>query len=451
MASLELHAYQQRARDFILRTPACLCLLSMGLGKTATTLTALSDLLASGEINRVLVVAPKRVAEHTWPAECQTWTPHLNLTVAAGTAAQRDAAVASAAQIVCIGRDNVPWLVERYVKDWPFDALVVDESSSFKNASSQRFKALKKVRTHFARVVLLTATPAPNTLLELWPQVYLCDGGQRLGKAFSGFRSRYFEADYLGYTWTLKKGAEAAIWRAVSDVSVSMRAEDYLSVPDRIDINVPVTLPPPARAAYDVLLRDMVLRLNTEIVTAANAAVLVGKLQQAANGFLYDEDGTAHRLHAAKLEALSELLEAAHAAGENVLVAYHYKADREAIQAALGPLPDVSDKGAIDRWNAGSVPVMTAHPASAGHGLNLQSGGNVIIWFGPTYSLELTQQFNGRLHRQGQTRPVRIYTLTAAETVDEDVIEALHDKDTTQSRLLNALRAKTPEIARAPR
>jgi SNF2 family DNA or RNA helicase len=324
--------------------------------------------------------------------------------------------------------------------------VVIDEASGFKDPGTRRFKALARIRAQVERLIELTGTPAPNSLLELWPQVYLLDRGARLGRAFSAFREAWFESDYMGWRWTPRPGAEAEIQRRVEDLALTLKAEDWLALPERVDRVLAVPLPAEARARYRRLERELVLELGEARITAVNAGVLAGKLLQAANGALYAEDGEWHLLHDAKLEALEDLLEATE--GEPVLVAYAYRSDRERLLARFPQAVELRAPGAIDAWNRGEAPILLAHPASGGHGLNLQAGGRHVVWWGLTWSLELYQQLTARLHRQGQTRPVLVHHLVAEGTLDETVMAALAGKAATQAALLEAVRRRWASLLR---
>lgn len=437
------HHYQEIATAMIVNHPYCALLLDMGLGKTVSTLTAIDLLLDRIEIARVLIVAPKRVAEHTWPDEIRKWDhlQHLRCSVAVGTAAERREALARDADIYVINRENVPWLVEEIGrKPWPFDMVVLDELSSFKSAKAQRFRALRRVRGGMDRVVGLTGTPAPNGLLDLWPQMYLIDQGARLGRTVTGYRERYFTPDKRNrmqiWTWKPKPGAEAEIYAAISDIALSMKAKDLLDLPERTDMDVPVALSAPARQAYDRLERELVLQLPEGTVQASQAATLLNKLLQMAGGSAYGEDGAVVPVHSAKLDALEDLVEQAN--GRPVLVYYGYRHERDRIMERIPRAEDL-DPG---RWCAGEQSVALAHPASCGHGLNLQAGGSIMVWYTLPWSLELYEQANARLYRQGQTEPVRIYHLIVSGTVDEQVKAALQRKSIGQDALLEALKAK---------
>ena len=444
------HAYQARAIDWVLDRTAAALWLGMGLGKTVVTATAVRQLLDQCMVERVLVVAPKRVAAHAWPGELAKWVRFggLTWTVIEGDARERARRIREPTDVHLIGRELLPWLVEDWEASggWPYDMVVIDEASGFKDPDTRRFKALKRVRPQVERLVELTGTPAPNSLLELWPQVYLLDRGARLGRAFSAFREVWFESDYMGWRWTPRPGAEAEIQRRVEDLALTLKAEDWLALPERVDRVLPVPLPAEARARYRRLERELVLELGEARISAVNAGVLAGKLLQAANGALYAEDGEWHRLHDAKLDALEDLLEAA--AGEPVLVAYAYRSDRERLLARFPQAVELRAAGAIDAWNRGEVPVLLAHPASGGHGLNLQAGGRHVVWWGLTWSLELYQQLTARLHRQGQTRPVLVHHLVAEGTLDETVMAALAGKAATQDGLLEAVKRRWAGLLR---
>lgn len=438
----DLHAYQNRAVDFVLSERRCMLALEMGLGKSVSTLTAISDMLDGFTAQRVLVIAPLRVANSVWAQETRRWAHlnHLAVSVCTGPEKARRAALCVDADIYVINRENVPWLVENYGKRWDFDVVVVDESSSFKNASSKRFKALRKVLPHIESVILLTGTPSPNGLLDLWAQMYLVDYGERLGRTLTGYKTRFFEADYFGRKFELRNGSAEKIHALLSDKIIHMSAEDYLDMPARIDLAATADLGK-ALSGYKEFERTMLAELDDgKEVEASTAAVLANKLMQYANGALYtDAHGSWSETHVQKLDALSDIVE--DNPGENMLVAYNYKSDLERLLKRF-PQAKVLDKNqsTIDDWNKGKIPILLAHPASAGHGLNLQDGGALCVWFGLNWSLELYQQFNARLHRQGQKRPVRIVHIVADNTIDERVLIVLKNKDATQSSLLNALK-----------
>lgn len=439
------HNYQQFATDFILNQSICCLMLDMGLGKTVITLTALWQLaLDSFDVSRVLVIAPKRVAEDTWPKELAKWEHLTGLTssLVLGSAAERKAALQRKAFLYIINRENVAWLVKNHY--WDFDMVVIDELSSFKSNKAERFKAMKKVRPMVTRIVGLTGTPAPNTLLDLWPQMYLMDMGQRLGRFIGGFRDRFFLPDKRNreiiYSYKPREGAEDAIYALISDICISMKAADYLDMPERIDNRIEVSMSPKERKLYDDFQKDMVLSIDDEELDAANAAALSNKLLQMANGAVYGEDKKIIPIHDRKLDALEDLVEAAN--GKPLLVAYWYKHDLQRIKARFKNARCIDTAKDIDDWNAGKIPLALIHPASAGHGLNLQDGGCTIVWFGLTWSLELYQQLNARLWRQGQKHTVVIHHIVTKGTHDEDVMWALENKDTRQSALIEAIRAR---------
>jgi SNF2 family DNA or RNA helicase len=439
------HNYQKYASDFIVEHPVCCLMLDMGLGKTVITLTALWDLVLDRfDVGRVLIVAPKRVAEDTWPKELAKWEHLSGLTASLvlGSKAEREAALRKPAFLYIINRENVSWLVENY--QWDFDMVVIDELSSFKSNKAERFKAMKRVRPMVKRIVGLTGTPAPNSLLDLWPQMYLMDMGRRLGRFIGGYRDRYFVPDKRNreiiYSYKPREGAEESIYEQISDICISMKAVDYLDMPKRIDNCIEVKMSPAERELYDGFQRDMILRLGDTVLDAVNAAALSGKLLQMANGAVYAEDGKVLPIHDRKLDALEDLVEAAN--GKPLLVAYWYKHDLQRIKARFKIARCIDTSRDIDDWNAGKISLGLIHPASAGHGLNLQDGGSTIIWFGLTWSLELYQQLNARLWRQGQKHTVVIHHIITKGTHDEDVMKALEQKDTRQSALIDAVRAR---------
>jgi SNF2 family DNA or RNA helicase len=422
-------------------------------------LTAIDALLFDQfAVSRVLVIAPLRVAECTWAREAAKWDHLQHLRVSRVLGCQRDrlAALEADADVYVINRENVKWLVDHYKAEWPFDMVVIDELSSFKSSSAVRFRSLRKVRPMVARIVGLTGTPAPNGLMDLWPQIYLLDRGERLGKTITGYRDRYFTPgrrnQHVIYDWSPKPGAQERIHEKLSDLCVSMSAADWLDVPERLDRVIPVALPAKAREQYDRLEREWILSLPEDgVVVGGSAAIVAGKLLQLANGAVYTDEGAFTAVHDAKLEALAGIIEEAN--GHPVLVFYSYRHDLARIEghlAQLGqPVRVLGGASDIDEWNAGKIPVLLAHPASAGHGLNLQAGGNVIVWFGLTWSLELYQQANARLHRQGQAQAVIVHHLVAAGTVDEDVMAALGAKAEGQQVLLDAVKARVDRVRAA--
>jgi SNF2 family DNA or RNA helicase len=438
-----LHPYQRRCVDFIKDRKRCGLWISMGMGKSVSTLTAALDLIQSFAVHKVLVVAPLRVANSVWAQEAQKWShlKALRVSVCTGPSKKRLGALQMDADIYVINRENVEWLVEHYGTRWPFDMVVIDESSSFKNASSKRFKAMRRVLPYTQYMALLTGTPSPNGLIDLWSQVYLIDFGQSLGRTMTAYKQRFFEADYMGYKFKARDGSEGSIHNLIAPFTVHMSAEDYLDLPPRIDLTIKTQMPDAALQRYKDFERTLLAELDDgDVVEAMTAAVLANKLLQYANGGLYTDDKKNwSEMHSAKLDALAEILE--DNAGENVLVSYNYRFDLERLQKRF-PDAVVLDKQqeTIDRWNRGETRLLLAHPASAGHGLNIQAGGSLIVWFGMTWSLENYLQFNARLHRQGQTKPVRIIHLVTEDTIDERVLAVLGNKEKSQSALLKALK-----------
>lgn len=445
------HEYQERAIWWVVDHPRCLLFLDMGLGKTVATLSAVQKLRGYGEVSKVLVIAPKKVAESTWATEAAKWD-HLSLRVSTviGTAKQRERALAEEADVYVTGRDTVVWLVERCAKlrqAFPFDMVVIDELTSFKNPRSLRFRALRKVLGRVDRVVGLTGTPTPNGLADLWAQVYCIDGGKRLGPFITHYRERWFNTvehnNIVIRIWP-KEGAEEEIRDKISDIALTMRAEDWLSLPDMIEHDVRVTLPDRVARGYLQFQKEKVLDLkelnggNSEDIPAASAAALANKLSQYANGAVYDEERNVREIHDEKLHALAELLEAD---DSPVLCFYSYQHDRDRIMARFRELRPVAYKGdgELRAWNEGKVRLLLAHPASAAFGLNMQSGGHRIVWYSTGWNLELYQQANARLHRQGQQRPVTVHRLIAVGTIDERMAAAISGKGQTQAAFLKKL------------
>jgi len=437
-----LHGYQQRAVDFVIENPKAALWIDMGLGKTISTLTALTDLKQDKKITKTLIVAPLRVATHTWPAEIANWT-HITLshTVIAGKSkSKRLAALDEDTDLHIINRENIPWLVEHFGHHrWPYDCVVIDESSSFKAHTSKRWKSMRKVLGKVSRMVQLTGTPAPNALLELWPQMFLLDRGERLENSRGKFLTKYctLVGNPQWNQWVVKPDRADAIHKAVSDVVLRMKADDYIDLPKRVDINIPVVLPPKARKVYDDMKRDFLVAYDGGDILAVNAAVQVNKLCQIANGNLYTEERDFIKIHSAKLDALREIVESTN---EPLLIAYSFKSDLEILKREFPQAVVIEkDNTILDKWNDGQIPILLAHPASAGHGLNLQKGGSLIVWYGLSWSLELYQQFNARLHRQGQTKPVRVLHILADNTADQNVLSALMCKTDTQDLLLDVV------------
>lgn len=443
-----LHAYQRTAVEHIKEHPESALFLDMGLGKTVSTLTAIVDLINFFEVSKVLIVAPKRVAEMTWGDEVENWQ-HLNglrVSVIKGTAKQREAAARADADIYTVSRDNLAWLLQMWGgSKVPYDMIVLDELSSFKNCQSKRFKAAKIIRRSCNRVVGLTGTPAPNGLIDLWAQMYLVDGGVRLGKTITDYRANYFRpgAQNGGIIYEYKPlpTTENVLSEKIADITLSMKALDFLDMPELTYINNYVELSPKVKKQYDKFEEDQVLQLmQEEEITALSAAALSNKLLQFAGGAIYDADRQVHGVHNEKLETLVEMIEAAN--GSPVLVAYNFQHEKDRILDALKDYGAEALEGvdSVRRWNNGEIPVLVTHPASAGHGLNMQKGGNRIIWFGVTWSLELYQQFNARLWRQGQRNGVFVHHIVARGTIDEKVIAALSGKAATQDGLMSAVK-----------
>ena len=444
------HDYQKRAIDLAVRLPKLGLFLDMGLGKTVITLTAIQELMYNRfEVSRVLVIAPKRVAEDTWTREHAKWDhlKELKISKVLGDERQRVRALQEDADVYVIGRDNVIWLTDCYFqqmrKGWLFDMVVIDELSSFKNPQAKRFRALRQAMPFTKRVIGLTGTPSPNSLIDLWAELYLLDRGERLGATLGEYREKYFRpgarSGYVVYKWEPFRNAQKEIEEKISDICVSMSAADYLELPERIDNIIPVQLSPAEMAAYRKMETEQLLQIGGSDIAALNAAAVMNKLLQIANGSVYSVDGEVIRIHRAKLDALSEITDTA---DSPVLVFYSYQHDLAAIQSRIRDTRVLESAEDIADWNAGKTHVLLAHPASIGYGLNLQEGGHIIVWYGLTWSLELYQQANARLHRQGQEKPVIIHHLIVEGTVDEDVMDALRRKDTSQASLLAALKSR---------
>ncbi len=445
------HDYQRYATEYIESHPVCAVLLDMGLGKTSITLTALNNLLFdSFEIRKVLVIAPLRVARDTWPAEIEKWDHLSNLivSVAVGNEAERKAALLAPADIYVINRENVQWLVEESKLPFDYDAIVIDELSSFKNYQAKRFRALMKVRPKVSRIIGLTGTPSSNGLMDLWAEFRVLDMGQRLGRFITAYRNNYFQPDKRNgqviFSYKPLPGAEQAIYKQIGDITISMKSTDYLPMPELVSSEYTVHLSAKEAGRYEKLKQELVLQLPDGDITAANAASLSNKLCQMANGAIYDDNGEVITVHDQKLDALEDIIEAA--GGKPVLVAYWYKHDLKRIEERLHklhvPFSRLDTSDSIKRWNTGQLPVGLIHPASAGHGLNLQSGGSCLVWFGLTWSLELYQQTNARLWRQGQTaKTVVVQHIVTKGTIDERILKALRAKDKSQSALIDAVKA----------
>lgn len=465
MTEQNLHNYQKACVKHIIEHKFCGVFLEMGLGKTVSTLTAINYLMNDYcEVNSVLIVAPKRVAESVWQEEAEKWDHLKGLTFSKiiGPEVKRIAAVKAKSNIYIVSRDNIAWLCAYFGGYLPFDMVVIDELSSFKSNKALRFKALKQARPELKRLVGLTGTPAPNGLIDLWPQVYLMDMGERLEKTITNFRQKYFNPGrsngHVVFNYIPKADTEQRIYDKIGDICISMKANDYLTMPKRIDNFIPLTMPDDLKKRYNDFEKEKVLELigqesltsdETVNISAINAAGLSNKLLQFANGAIYDEDKNVHPIHDIKLEALKELVEDAN--GKPVLVAWTYQFDRDRIKEYLKAYKprDLKTAQDIKDWNSGKIQVLLAHPASAGHGLNLQAGGNIVIWFGQTWSLELYQQFNARLYRQGQKNTVIVSHLVMKGTHDYDVIHALKSKSNTQNALMDSIKAKVEKYKRA--
>ena len=440
------HDYQAYATDFILQNPVAAVFLDMGLGKSVITLTAIKDLcLDSFQVRKVLVIAPLRVARDTWPSEIEKWDhlKDLKYAVAVGTEMERKTALMQKANVYIINRENVQWLVEESGLPFDYDMVVIDELSSFKSFQAKRFRSLLKVRPTVKRMVGLTGTPSSNGLMDLWAQFRLLDLGKRLGRFITHYRNQYFTPDkrngQVVFSYKPLPGAEEAIYSAISDITISMKAVDHLNMPECVMNEVKVALSEKERKTYNTMKADLVVSLQGEEIDAGTAAALAGKLSQMANGAVYSEDKKYIEFHNRKLDALEDLIEAAN--GKPVLVAYWFKHDLERIKKRFD-VREISTSKDIQDWNKGKIPVAVIHPASAGHGLNLQAGGSTMVWFGLTWSLELYQQANARLWRQGQQADtVVIHHIIAAGTIDERIMAALRNKDKTQSALIEAVKA----------
>ena len=442
----KLHNYQEYAKDFIIKNKKCGLFLDMGLGKTVTSLTAIDILMNDYlDVGKVLVIAPKNVAENTWTDEIQKWDHlrWLKVKCISGTAVKRRKALDEEADIYTISRDNVVWLVDELKKDWKFDTLIIDELSSFKNPSSKRFKKLKTVTPFFDRVIGLTGTPAPNSYMDLWSQIYLLDRGERLGKNITAFRRQFFNAYSRGMyvEYELKEGAKEKIDDLISDICVSMKSKDYLKdLKEPIIIDYKVKLDNKEFKLYRDMAKEAVAEVTeNDKVVALSAAVVTNKLLQMANGTVYGDDKKPFKIHERKLETLDDILEQAQ--NENILVFYNFQSDLENILSKFPEAKKFEGSEDIRNWNSGKIKMLLLHPASAGHGLNLQQGGSIIVWYGLTWSLELYLQANARLVRQGQKEVVRIYRLVTEHTVDERVIETLNGKKYKQDELLEKLKA----------
>ena len=445
------HDYQSYATDFILKHPVAAILLQMGLGKSVITLTAIKELIGKGEVRRILVIAPLRVARDTWPEEIRKWDHlrDLRFSVAVGSPDERRAALMAGADVSIINRENVPWLVEQSGIPFRWDMMVIDELSSFKNWQAKRFRSLMKARPKVTRIVGLTGTPSPNGYMDLFAEYRLLDMGERLGRFIGRYREAYFTPDRWGngqvFSWKLRPGADEEIYRKISDITVSMKSVDHLEMPDCVINEVPVHMDEREKALYETLKEELFLRVRNREgifeVDAKNASVLCGKLSQMANGAVYTDESEVVRIHDRKLDALEDLIESAN--GNPLLVAYWFQHDLWRMKERFPDLRVLRSAEDIRDWNAGKIPVAAIHPASCGHGLNLQAGGSTLVWYGLTWSLELYQQTNARLWRQGQqAETVVIHHLVTAGTIDERILQALKGKDQTQERLIDAVKAQ---------
>lgn len=438
----DLHAYQRNAVKYVIDHPSCALWVKMGLGKTVITLTAIRDLIDSLEVKRVLIIAPLRVAQHVWWQESKEWehtkgTTFTRLWELSPKA--RKAAIQEQTEVHVATQGITRWMVDNYHKNWPYDVVVLDESDGFKGQDSKRFRSLKRVLNSISRVIELTGTPAPNGYLDLWAQIYLLDQGERLGRAYTPYRNRFFESDYRGYNWAIREGAKEEIESRIADLVLTVTTDHAVKPIPRIDNTVTISLPTEARKLYTQLEKDFLLLFEDGVVEAANAAVLTNKLRQVANGAVYHSDGKkTEYLHTAKLDALQEIID--QSGGDPILVAYEYRSDLERIREAFPETVGLQDSpDTVERWNRGEIQLLATHPKSGGHGLNLQTGGCVVVWFGLPWSLGLYQQLNARLHRQGQKKTVIVHHIVAENTVDSTVLDSLNAKNDTQKGLLAAL------------
>ena len=440
------HNYQNYAKDFILAHKVSALFLDCGLGKTITTLTAISELMYdSFEISKVLIIAPLRVTQSTWKEEIEKWD-HLNLlrySIAVGDEKERLKALKQTSDIYIINRENVDWLVTKSGIDFNFDMLVIDELSSFKSHTSKRFKSLLKIRPYFERVVGLTGTPSSNGLMDLWAEFRILDLGERLGRYITHYRNEYFLPDKRNgaviFSYKPQPNAEERIYRRLADITISMKSTEYLKMPELILNELEINLDEEDQIKYKKFKKEMVMTIQEKEIDAINAASLSNKLIQLANGSIYDEDKKFYEVHNKKLDKLEEIIESAN--GKPVLVAYWFKADKERIEKRF-KVREIKTADDIKQWNKGMIDLALIHPASAGHGLNLQSGGSTLVWFSLTWSLELYQQTNARLYRQGQKNTVVIHHLITKDTIDEDIMKSLKRKDKTQEALMKAVKAR---------
>lgn len=442
--------YQAYAINKIIDNKRFGLFLDMGLGKTVSTLTAIDELKYNYlDVDKVLVIAPKRVAEDTWAQEVEKWThlSHLDVSLVLGTPKQREQALEKDADIYVTNKENTKWICERYKKEWPFDMVVIDELSTFKNSDSQRFKILKKKWPLFNRFIGLTGTPAPKNIMDLWAQMYLIDGGERLGKFKTHFRQKYFYPTHQisdnVFNWELKDGSKDEIYSKISDVTVSMESKDYLKMPERVDTVKEAKLSKKERALYDELEQNMVIENDIDDekdIAALNSASLSNKLLQMSNGAVYANDGTITHIHDRKLELLDEIVEESQ--GQPILVMYNYKHDKDRLLERYSFAETLDSDDYMERWNNGEIQMLITHPASAGHGLNLQYGGSIMVWFGLTWNLEYYEQANARLYRQGQKKTTVIHHLLTQNSIDQKVYDSLKNKKLNQNELMNAVKAR---------
>lgn len=439
----DFYKYQDAMVDFIKRVKKGALFVDMGLGKTATSLTIASDFIDDFRIDKILIVAPLRVANTVWKQEAKKWSHlnHLDINICTGTHKERDAVLRpnKTSMITVINRENLVWLITNY--KWVWDMVIIDESQSFKNPKSKRFKSFRNKTKYLKSIIELSGTPSPKGLLDLWSQIFLIDNGERLGKNITLYKNRFFKpSGYMGYDFKPLPQAEDKIKSLIKDISISLSAEDHLELPDRIDLFEYIDMPSNIQKEYKELEKEFILTINSDVdIEAPSAAALTNKLLQFCNGAVYDADGKTHEIHNLKIEVLKELIE--DNPGENFLIAYNYKSDLERLRKAFPKMKVLSKSGAeVDEWNKGNIHMLAVHPASGGHGLNIQFGGSIIVWFGLNWSLELYQQLNARLHRQGQTKPVRIIHLIIKDGMDEKVLLALNSKAKTQDELLDYLK-----------
>ena len=437
----DLHHYENKVIEFAKENPKCALFLDMGLGKTVSALTVVSDFLDDFFITKVLIIAPLRVCNTVWKQEAEKWEhlKHLKISVCTGSFKDRKNALSSNSDIFIINRENVNQLVKSHENNWLWDMLIIDESSSFKNFKSQRFKALRKITKYLDSIILLSGTPSPQGLMDLWTQFYLIDNGKRLGRTISNYRSRFFESDYMGYTYTPLPDSENRIKKLIKDISISMDSKDYLELPEKIFINEYIEMPEKLKKQYKELEKEFLLSLEAGNIEALSQATLSNKLLQMCNGAIYDSDKNTHLIHDLKLQTLKDIID--DNPNENFLIAYNFKSDLERIKKLFPQAIQLDKEGSqVEQWNKGKIKILITHPLSGGHGLNLQRGGSVVIWFGLNWSLELYQQFNARLHRQGQEKPVRIIHIIMKDGIDEKVLEAIKNKAKTQKDLLDYLK-----------